>query len=118
MVFSFSLLLGPMNVIPPEIAGRYVHATGAWGSLPPSGIVFSIEERRLEWSEYDIFRKSMVTAEEMSGDMLAEMWCIRAFQEGGAASAAFDSAMGHARSETAAAAVEQLVRNHRQGLNQ
>lgn len=118
MVFPYSLLHGPIGAIPSEIADRYVHATGAWGSLPPSGILFSVEERQLDWNSYDVFSRELVPGEEMTADMLAEIWCIRALQETdeGAAFAAFERALEHAASERASAAARQLIRNHEQAL--
>lgn len=120
MVYSLSLLYGPIGTIPSETAGRYVYATEAWGSLPPSGVLFSMEGRWLDWNSYDVFKENMIPGEEITADMLAEMWCIRAFQETdeSAASVAFDRALEYSESDMAKAAVEQLILIHGQTSNQ
>lgn len=120
IIYSFSLLHGPVRTIPSEIADRYVYATCAWGDLPPSGILFSVERPRLSWNGYDVFNENVVPEEEMPADMLAEIWCIRALQETDerAASAAYERALEYAASDRASASIRQLIRNHEQGLSQ
>lgn len=111
LVYPFSLFYGPIGQVPPEIAGRYVYATGTWGSLPPSGLLFSVEGNRLDWSEYDVFSDNFEYSESMAGDMLAEMWVLRSVQEDDAVArnAALSKALECAESDDAVNAVYQFI---------
>lgn len=111
IAFRFRPFREPLRRVPPELAGRQVYATGAWGSLPPSGLLFSAGGVRLEWEEYDVFTIEGPPEEEMARDMLAEIWSMRALQEesGAAAAAALSRAREMASSPAAVQAVERLM---------
>jgi hypothetical protein len=111
IAFRFRPFREPLRRVPPELAGRRVYATGAWGSLPPSGLLFSAEGVRLDWEEYDVFTLEGPPEEEMARDMLAEMWSMRALQEGSeeAAATALSRAREMASSPAAVQAVERLM---------
>lgn len=120
IVHSLSLIHRISGGIPSEFGGRPVHATAAWGVLPPSGILFSIEERVTDWSIYDVFSADIKPSEEMVGDMIAEIWCIRALQEESneAAFHALEKAAEYAVSENAVSAVAGIAHCFHEGLCQ
>ncbi|MCK5851185.1 MAG: hypothetical protein KAH23_09740 [Kiritimatiellae bacterium] len=114
LIYKFSLLNGPLRTVPSKIAGRYVYATGAWGSLPPSGLLFSTEGTRLAWEEYDVFSIGIRPTEQMACDVLAEFWALRAVQEDNHSEimAAFGKAQEYAESEGAINAINNLIESY------
>lgn len=111
IAYRFRPFREPLRSVPPELAGRQVYATGAWGSLPPSGLLFSAGGVRLDWEEYDVFSMEGLPEEEMARDMLAEIWSMRALQEESreGAAAALSRAREMASSPAAVRAVERLM---------
>jgi hypothetical protein len=111
LVFPYSRLYGPLRQVPSLIASRYVHAIGAWGNLPPSGLLFSAEGGRLAWDEYDVFSSELNPPESIARDLLAELWCLRAVQESDChrTMSAFEKAGEFAESEGARSAVNRMI---------
>lgn len=114
LVFPYSRLFGPLRQVPALIASRYVYAIGAWGSLPPSGLLFSAEGGRLAWEEYDAFNPELNPTESIARDLLAEFWCLRAVQENDyhQIMSAFEKAQGFAESEGAINATNHLIESY------
>ena len=111
LIYGFGLTNGPLGVIPVELSGRVFHATGAWESLPPSGILFSVEDRSLPWEAYDVFDGGLQPTEPLARDMMAEFWSLRALQEEDpdAVAAALERAREYAESRGANSAVDRLA---------
>lgn len=118
LVYTFSLLNGPLRIIPSELAGRYVYATGAWGNLPPSGLLFSAEGNRLAWEEYDVFSMDIRPTEHIARDIVAEFWALRGLQEDNntAIMAAFGKAQEYAESDAANNAINSIIDSYTKTL--
>jgi len=113
LIFTYSLLNGPLPVIPSELAGRNVYATGAWGDLPPAGLLFSSEAGRLPWEKYEVFFMDIEPTESIARDIMAELWVLRGLQEDSHAATIFalQKAEEFAESEGAIRAVASISDN-------